>query len=321
MLLRRLALITEHAPHQSIHPALDDEPLHPLSHPLAAYLALLCACWSHTHLLRRMVQKVERASEPITAAPLIAHIVRSRHSKGRVGHLRQRASLVFVVAVGGALPGKGGGMRRGCLGIRVVVVVAFAVVGVFVVVVSVLAKDDVAVAAEIDDAAAVAGCCCWIVRARPLTRDQSRLPQRAFRAIAIRIGIIIYTAIITSTITSTITINTIPSKIIRPLPVPAASLGGGMRKICSGKARCCCWVCWFICCCWCFCCCYWRVVVVVIVIVVCELGRASRRRNPTIPAPEPSSTLIIATASDVRPPQRSESWSPAAEGRVCICCC
>jgi len=56
---------------------------------------------------------------------------------------------------------------------------------------SVLAKDDVAVAAEVDDVAAVACCCCWIVRARPLPRDQSRLPRRAFRAIAIRIGIII----------------------------------------------------------------------------------------------------------------------------------
>ena len=73
------------------------------------------------------------ASEPITAAPIIAHIVRSRCSEARVGHLRRRAALEFVV-VGGALPG--GGMRRGCSGMRVVFVVVFVVL--FVVVVGVL---------------------------------------------------------------------------------------------------------------------------------------------------------------------------------------
>ena len=81
---------------------------------------------------------IATASEPITAAPIIAHIVRSRCSEARVGHLRRRAALEFVVVVvvGGALPGGGGGMRRGCSGMRVVVVVVFVVL--FVVVVGVL---------------------------------------------------------------------------------------------------------------------------------------------------------------------------------------
>jgi len=55
--------------------------------------------------------------------------------------LWRRAVLVFVVVVCGALPG--GGMQRGCLGIRLVVVmfavvVVVVVVGVFVVVVVVV---------------------------------------------------------------------------------------------------------------------------------------------------------------------------------------